>query len=171
MYKSIKKYTVLACISLFIVFSSSCTIQKGSIDNPNKYFNRMQWMEGSWLSSSSSTQQIEIWNKEEMKGYKTEQIIILGRDTIFNEYGSVSYKAEEKNIIYASKIGKYVQEEEEKYCLIKATKRKIIFEIYKNGIRYTTTYQKRGNDKVKLTSTIYVGVEPEVDSYILQKVE
>ena len=111
MYKSIKKYTVLACVSLFIVFLSSCTIKKGSIDNPDKYFNRMQWMEGSWLSSSSSTQQIEIWNKEEMKGYKTEQIIILGRDTIFNEYGNVSYKAEENNIIYVSRIGKYVQEE------------------------------------------------------------
>jgi hypothetical protein len=70
-----------------------------------------------------------------------------------------------------SRIGKYVQEEEEKYYLIKANKRKIIFEIYKNGIRYTTTYQRKGSNKVKLTNTIYVGVEPEVDTYILQKLD
>ncbi len=171
MYKYIKTYSFASCIILLFLFLSSCTIKKGSIENPEKYFNRMQWMEGQWISSSSSTKQIEIWESQSTDGYKTEQIIILGRDTIFNEYGRIKYKSEENNITYVSRIGKYVQEDEEKYRLIKANKRKIIFEIYKNGIRYTTTYQKKGKDKVKLTNTIYIGVEPEIDTYILQKLD
>ncbi len=165
------KTRIIVFITLiFIALFQSCSIKQGSITNPDKYFNKMAWMQEAWHSKSSSTEQIEEWKKNNNTEINTEQHIIIGKDTIYDEYGRVYYNKETKNICYESVIGKYIQEAEETYYLYKCNKRKIVFEIFRDEIRYTTTYEKRGKDKVKIIMTTYLGVEPHVESYTMQKI-
>jgi len=164
------KTTIIIFLSFFfIILLHSCAIKQGSIHNPEKYFKKMVWMQEAWHSKSSSTEQIEEWKNKNNTEINTEQHIIVGKDTIYDEYGKVYYSEETKNICYESVVGKYVQEAEETYYLYKCNKRKIKFEIFRKEIRYTTTYEKRGKNKIKVIITTYLGVEPSVESYTMQK--